>query len=76
MNSIGLITVIKTLIIPQLNNLLTLQKPSNDFLKRIENEIYQFLWLGKVYKLGKTHLFNIIIMVVLKGLIIIALLHH
>ena len=51
---IGRITVIKTLIIPKLNHLiLTLPNPSNDFLKILENEIYQFLWLGKVRKVRK-----------------------
>ena len=54
MTPIGRITIIKTIIIPKLNQLiLTLPNPSNDFLKILENEIYQFLWLGKVHKVRK-----------------------
>lgn len=52
---IGRITVIKTLLIPKLNNLiLTLPNPSTDYLKNFENDIFQFLWGGKVHRVKKS----------------------
>ena len=54
---IGQITVIKKLFIPKLNHfILTLPNSGNDVLKKLENEIHQFLWLGKVHKVRKNTL--------------------
>lgn len=53
--------VLKNLIIPKLNHLiLTLPKPNNEMLIEIDNEIYHFLWGGKVHKIRKIFSFDII----------------
>lgn len=58
LTTVGRLTVIKTLIIPKLNHLiLTIPKPSVEYLQQFEKEIYIFLWGGKVHKVKK----NIII---------------
>ena len=58
LTTVGRLIVIKTLIIPKLNHLiLTIPKPSVEYLQQFEKEIYIFLWGGKVHKVKK----NIII---------------
>ena len=53
---IGRLTVIKTLIIPKMNNLiLTLPNPDKDFFKNFETKIYQYLWDGKIHKVKKKY---------------------
>lgn len=56
LTTVGRLTVIKTLIIPKLNHLiLTIPKPSVEYLQQFEKEIYIFLWGGKVHKVKKKH---------------------
>jgi hypothetical protein len=54
LSPIGILTIIKTLIIPKLNHLiLTLLNPKPEYIKMFETEIYHFLWNGKTHRIKK-----------------------
>lgn len=51
---IGKISVIKTLILPKLNQVvLTLPNPDSYFTKTLKREIYQFLWGSQIHKVKR-----------------------
>ena len=54
---IGKITIIKTFLLSKLTHLFTsLPTPSDAFIKKIEQQIYQFLWDGKPDKIKRIQL--------------------
>ena len=52
----GRLTVIKTLLIPKVNHLiLALPNPSEEVIKSFQNDLYNFLWKSKIYKVNKIY---------------------
>ena len=52
---LGKITIVKTFLISKLIHLFTsLPTPSDEFIKKVETQIYQFLWDGKPDKIKRT----------------------
>ena len=52
---IGRITVLKTIIIPKMNHLfISLPDPSNEFINRLNDMFYKFIWNNKIDKVKRT----------------------